>query len=57
MNITLHNTTLKHRITTTDELNNVLNSRTLREITNKLDPYKKNPKDSPLATLTNKLEC
>ena len=37
--------------TTTDKLNNVLKSRTLRDLTYKLEPCKKNPSDSPLATL------
>ena len=43
--------------TTTDKLNNVLTSRTLRDLTYKLDSYKKNPTDSPLTTLTHILEC
>ena len=39
------------------KLNNVLTSRTLRDLTYKLDPYKKNPSDSPLAALTHILDC
>ena len=49
--------TPKPPTTTTDKLNNVLTSRTLRDITYKLDPYKKNPTDSSLTTLTHILEC
>ena len=49
--------TPKQPTTTTDKLNNVLISRTLRDLTYKLDPYKKNPSDSPLTTLTHLLEC
>ena len=57
-----HNTTPEHytpkqSTTTTDKLNNVLTSRTLRDLTYKLDPYKMNPSDSPLTTLTHILEC
>ena len=44
--------TSKQRTTTTDKLNNVLTSRTLRDLTYKLDPFRKNHSDSPLATLT-----
>ena len=43
--------------TTTDKLNNVLTSRTLRDLTYKFDPYKKNPSHSPLPTLTHIFEC
>ena len=39
------------------KLNNVLTSRTLRDITYKLDPYKENPTDSSLTTHTHILEC
>ena len=49
--------TPKQPTTTTDKLNNVLTSRTLRDVTYKLDPYKKNSTDSPLTTLTHNLEC
>ena len=48
--------TPKQPRTTTDKLNNVLTSRTLRDLTYKLDPYKKNPSDSPLRSLTHILE-
>ena len=43
--------------TTTDKLNNVLTSRTLRDLTYKVYPYKKNPTDSSLTSLTHILEC
>ena len=49
--------TPKQPTTTTDKLNNVLRSRTLQELIYKLNPYKKNPSDSPLPTLTHILEC
>ena len=49
--------TPKQPTTTTDKLNNVFTSRPLRDLTYKLDPYKKNPSDSPLATLTHLLDC
>ena len=49
--------TPKPPTTTTDKLINVLTSRTLRDLTYKLDPDKKNPTDSPLTTLTHILEC
>ena len=49
--------TPKPPTTTTDKLNNVLTSQTLRDLTYKLDPYKKNPTDSSLTTLTHILEC
>ena len=49
--------TAKPTTTTTDKLNNVLTSRTLRDLTYKLEPYKKNPSDSPLATLTHNFDC
>ena len=44
--------TPKQPRTTTDKLNNALTSRTLRDFTYKLDPYKKSLPDSPLTTLT-----
>ena len=55
-------TTLEHyppkpTTTYTDKLNNVITSRTLRDLTYKLEPYRKNPSDSPLATLTHIRDC
>ena len=49
---TLAHYTPKPPKTTTDKLNKVLSSRTLRDRTYQLEPYKKNPSDSPLTTLT-----
>ena len=42
---------------TPDKLSFVLNSRTLRDITNLLDPYKRNPSETPITTLTHILHC
>ena len=49
--------TPKPPTTTTYKLSNILTARTFRDLTYKLDPYKKNPSDSPLTTLTHILEC
>ena len=51
-NTTPEQYTLKQPTTTTDKLNNVFTSRTLRDFIYKLDPYKKNPPDSPLTRHT-----
>ena len=37
---------------TSDKRSSVLINRTLRDITNLLDPYKRNPSDPPITTLT-----
>ena len=37
---------------TPDKLSSVLNNRTLRDMTNLLDPYKRTPSETPIATLT-----
>ena len=37
---------------TPDKLSSVLNNRTLRDITNLLDPYKRTPSETPIITLT-----
>ena len=42
---------------TPDKLSSVLNNRTLRDITNLLDPYKRNSSDRPNTTLTHILHC
>ena len=42
---------------TSDKLSSVLNNRTLREITNLLDPYKRNPSDTTMTTLTHIPHC
>ena len=49
--------TPKPSTTTSDKLNNVLTSQTIRDLTHKLDPYKKKPTDYSLTTLTHILEC
>ena len=43
--------------TTSDKLYSILNNRTLRVITQLLDPYKRNPSDSPNITLTQLIHC
>ena len=42
---------------TPDKLSSVLNNRTLRDITNLLDPYKRTPSETPITTLTHILHC
>ena len=42
---------------TPDKLSSVLNNRSLRDITNLLDPYKRNLSDTPITTLTHILHC
>ena len=42
---------------TPDKLSSVLNNRLLRDITNLLDPYKRNPSETPITTLTHILHC
>ena len=42
---------------TPDKLSSVLNNRTLRDITNLLDPYKRTPSETPITTLTHILDC
>ena len=42
---------------TPDKLFFVLNNRTLRDITNLLDPYKRTPSETPITTLTHILHC
>ena len=42
---------------TPDKLSSVLNNRTLRDITNLLDPYKRTPSETPIITLTHILHC
>ena len=41
----------------TDKLSSVLNNRTLRDITNLLEPYKRNSSETPITTLTHILHC
>ena len=35
----------------------MLNNRTLEDLTQMLDPYKRNPSDSPLTTLNHLIHC
>ena len=42
---------------TPDKLSSVLNHRTLRDITNLLEPYKRNSSETPFTTLTHILHC
>ena len=37
---------------TPDKLSSVLNNRTLRDITNLLDPYERTPSETPITTIT-----
>ena len=43
--------------TTSEKLTTMLTNRTLKELTQMLDPYKRNPSDSPIATLTHLIKC
>ena len=40
-----------------DKLSSVLNNRTLRDMTNLLEPYKQNSSETPITTLTHILHC
>ena len=42
---------------TPDKLSSVMNNRTLRDHTNLLDPYKRNPYDTPITTLAHIRHC
>ena len=42
---------------TPDKLSSVLNNRTLRDITNLLDPCKRTPSETPITTFTQILHC
>ena len=42
---------------TPGKLSSVLNNGTLRDITNLLDSYKRNPSETPITTLTHILQC
>ena len=50
----VHSSPIKN---THDKLSFVLNHRTLRDITNLLDPYKRNPSETPITLLTHILHC
>ena len=49
-----HSSTIRR---TADKLSSVMNNRTLRDLTNLLDPYKQNPSETPITTLTHILHC
>ena len=42
---------------TPDKVSSVLNNRTLQDMTNLLEPYKRNPSETPITTLTQILHC
>ena len=42
---------------TPDKLSSVFNNRTLRDMTNLVDPYKRTPSETPITTLTHILHC
>ena len=42
---------------TSEKLSSVLNNRTLHDLTHLLDPYKRNPSDSLITTLTHLIHC
>ena len=48
---------IKHSQTTNEKLSTMLNNRTLKDITQMLDPYKRNPSDSPITTLNHLKHC
>ena len=51
------NHTLHPKKNAPDKLSSVLNNRTLRDITNLLEPYKRNSSETPITTLTHILHC
>ena len=50
----VHSSPIKN---TPEKLSSVLNNRTLRDITNLYDPYKRTPSETPIITLTHILHC
>ena len=48
---------LPSKQTTTEKLATILNIRTLKDLTQMLDPYKRNPSDSPITTLNHLIHC
>ena len=42
---------------TPQKLSSVLNNRTIKDITHLLDPYKRNPSDTLITTLTHIIHC
>ena len=43
--------------TTSEKLSNILNNQTLKDLTQMLDPYKRNSSDSPITTLNHLMHC
>ena len=43
--------------TTSEKLATIINNRTLKDLTQMLDPYKRNPSDSPITTLNHLIHC
>ena len=43
--------------TTSEKLAIILNNRTLKDLTQMLDPYKRNPSDSPITTPNHLIHC
>ena len=43
--------------TTSEKLTTILNNRTLKDLTQMLDPYKRNSSDSPITTLNHLIHC
>ena len=54
-----HKSPLKSPIkqTTSEKLSTMLNNRTLKDLTQMLDPYKRNSSDSPITTLNHLIHC
>ena len=48
---------IKHSQTTGEKLSTMLNNPTLKDLTQMLDPYKRNPSDSPITILNHLIHC
>ena len=48
---------IKHSQTTSEKLSTMLNNRTLNDLTQMLDPYKRTPSDTPITTLNYLIHC
>ena len=48
---------IKHSQTTSEKLSTMLNNRTLKDLTQMLDPYKRNPSNSPITTPNHIVHC
>ena len=51
------NSPIKHSQTTNEKLSTMLNNRTLKDLTQMLDPLKRNPSESPITTLNHLVHC